>query len=233
MASSTSIIQQISSSQASKEVTANGLFDAGSHALLYGRKAETTAALTWGYYGGNILLAGVVTAIVNGTVALTASTTNYVEASSSTGAVSVNTSGFTANAIPLYSIVTGTATITSYTDKRVYALATHRPVPVKAVTYAASVTLDCSLYSKFEATLTGNISVTMSNPVDGQEIEVALKQDGTGSRTLTWASTVGYGTDVTSGTATSAGTANKTDIYTLRYRASGTTWHMVRCVRGY
>ncbi len=233
MASSTSIITQISSAQASKEVTANALFDAGSHAMLYGRNAVTTSALTWGYYGGNILLAGVVTAIANGTVALTGSTTNYVEANSTTGAVSVNTSAFTANAIPLYSIVTGVSTVTSYLDKRVYALATHRPVPVKTVTYGAAVTLDTSLYSKFQCTLTGNIALTMSNPVDGQEIEVMLKQDGTGSRTLTWTSTVAYGTDVTAGTSLSAGTANKTDIYTLRYNLAATTWHMVKCVRGY
>ncbi len=233
MASSTSIIQQVTSSQASKEVTLNGLIDAGSHSLLYGRKAETTVALTWGYYGGNILLAGVVTAIANGTVALTASTTNYVEAHPDTGVVTKNTVGFTANYIPLYSVVTAVSTVTSYTDKRVYAMPTYRQIPVKAVTYAGSVTLDCSLYSKFETTLTGNISITMSNPVDGQEIEVALKQDATGGRTLTWVSTVGYGTDVTALLSTSAMTANKTDIYTLRYRASGTTWYMVKCARGY
>ena len=117
MASSTTNLDTISSSQAAKEVTANALFDAGSPATLFGRRASTTSALTWGFYGGYLLVDGVLTSIANGTVALTASTTNYVE-STRAGVVSKNTTGFTAGQIPLYAIVTGTATVTSYTDYR-------------------------------------------------------------------------------------------------------------------
>jgi hypothetical protein len=117
MANSTTHIDTISSSQAQKEVTANAVFDAASPATLFGRRASTTSALTWGYYGGNIMVDGVLTQVANGTVALTASTTNYVEATRA-GVVSKNTTGFTAGQIPLYSIVTGAATVTSYTDYR-------------------------------------------------------------------------------------------------------------------
>jgi hypothetical protein len=117
MANSTTTLDTISSSQSQKEVTSNALADAASPATAFGRRATTTTALTWGYYGANISVDGVLTQIANGTVALTASTTNYVEATRA-GVVSKNTTAFTAGQIPLYQIVTGTATVTSYTDYR-------------------------------------------------------------------------------------------------------------------
>lgn len=117
MANSTSLLDLISTSQAQKEVTANALFDAASPAALFGRRASTSAALTWGYYGGPLFNNGSIVDVANGTVALTASATNYVQASAA-GVVSVNTSGFTAGAIPLYTVVTGTSAVTSYTDRR-------------------------------------------------------------------------------------------------------------------
>lgn len=117
MARSTTNLDTLSSSQAQKEVTANALFDAGSPATLFGRRASTTSGLTWGYYGGILTVDGVLTSISNGTVALSASTTNYVE-SNRAGTVSKNTTGFTAGRIPLYTIVTGASSVTSYTDHR-------------------------------------------------------------------------------------------------------------------
>lgn len=121
MANSTTNLDTISASQAQKEVTANALHDAGSPATLFGRRASTSAGLTWGYYGGRILVDGVLTTIANGTVALTASATNYVEATRA-GVVSKNTSGFTAGSIPLYTVVAGSSTVTSYTDERCWAV---------------------------------------------------------------------------------------------------------------
>ena len=116
MSNSTTLIDTIASNQSAKEVLANALFDASSPAMLWGRRASACTGLTWGYYGG--YYAG---QISNGTVTLTASTTNYLVANATTGAVSVNTTGFTAGMIPLYSVVTGTTTVTSYTDARSYA----------------------------------------------------------------------------------------------------------------
>lgn len=116
MADSTTHLTTISSSQADKEGTANELFNGASPALLFARNSTSTA-LTWNYYGGKMLVDGVITSIANGSVALTGSTTCYVEATRF-GVVSVNTTGFTAGRIPLYQIVTGSGTVTSYTDKR-------------------------------------------------------------------------------------------------------------------
>ena len=77
MADSTTNLDLISSGQAAKEVTANDLFDAGSPATLLGRRATTTAGLTWGYYGGVVLLDdGTLLQVANGTRALTDDATN-------------------------------------------------------------------------------------------------------------------------------------------------------------
>lgn len=119
MAGSTSNLDLISVSQAAKEATANALFDAGSPATTFGRRLSTTTGLTWGYYGGTMLIGGTVTQIANGTLLLTGSATNYVEVSP-LGVVSRNTTGFTAGSTPLYTVVTGASSITSWTDQRTF-----------------------------------------------------------------------------------------------------------------
>jgi hypothetical protein len=120
MSNMVTLLDQISSQQAAKEVVVNMLFDAASPAMLWGRHGSACNGLTWGYYGGSFQVGSTSNAIANGTVTLTASATNYVYASATTGAVSVNTTGFPAGAIPLYQIVTGALTATSYTDLRSY-----------------------------------------------------------------------------------------------------------------
>lgn len=117
MSNSTVTFDAIVQSQASKEVTANAFFDAVSPASFFGRRQSTTTGLTWGYYGGNIIVDGVLTQIANGTLALTASATNYIEITRA-GVISKNTTGFTPGSIPLYSVVVGASTITSYIDYR-------------------------------------------------------------------------------------------------------------------
>ena len=121
MSNSSITFDPIVQSQASKEITANAFFDAVSPASSFGRRQSTSSGLTWGYYGATITVDGALTQIANGTLALTASATNYVEATRA-GVVSKNTTGFTAGSIPLYQIVTGAATVTSYTDYRLQAL---------------------------------------------------------------------------------------------------------------
>ncbi|PFH29153.1 hypothetical protein BX604_2925 [Burkholderia sp. JKS000303] len=121
MANSTSNLDLIATAQAFKEMLANMLFDAASPSMIWGRRASTTNGLTWGYFGGTFVNnAGTANSVANGTVTLTASTTNYLMANPSTGAVTSNTTGFTAGLVPLYSIVTGTTGVTSYLDYRSY-----------------------------------------------------------------------------------------------------------------
>lgn len=89
-----------------------------SPAGLYGRRDSGTSGLTWGYYGG--IAFG--NTVADGSVSLTASSTNYVVASRSTGAVSVSTSNTnwnnTTGYARLYQVVTGSAAVTSFTDYR-------------------------------------------------------------------------------------------------------------------
>ncbi|MBT2333633.1 hypothetical protein J7E49_06910 [Variovorax paradoxus] len=99
----------------------NENFDAVSAAGIYGRRAPAVVGLTWAYYGGR----GFGNTVADGTLALTASTTNYVVASRSTGAVSVATSttnwNDTTNYYRLRLITTGAAAITLETDYREFA----------------------------------------------------------------------------------------------------------------
>lgn len=118
MSGSSSIMDLLSQSQASKEITINAAIDAASPATIFGRRQSTTSGLTWGYYGGALLINGTVTQLTNSSISLTASTTNFIEASPTNGAVTSNTTGFTAGRIPLYTVVTGTSTVTSYIDYR-------------------------------------------------------------------------------------------------------------------
>jgi len=121
MANSASNLDLVANGQASVDITINALADAASPASLFGRRQSTTSGLVWGYYGGNMMVDGVLTQIANGSLTLVANTTRFVEATRA-GVVSSNTVGFTAGAIPLYTVVVGATTITSYTDNRTWAL---------------------------------------------------------------------------------------------------------------
>lgn len=197
MSDSTTLLDTISASQASKEVTANAMLDAASPAMIFGRRGSTTTALTWGYYGGRILLDGVRTSIANGTVALTASTTNYVEATRA-GVVSKNTTGFTAGRIPLYIIVTGTATITSYTDERAWVNPRHITHDVSFAVTAADVTATAAQararYITTTGVLTGNRNVIL--PDQGEWI---IFCNNTGAFTTTFKTSAGTGIVVAQG----------------------------------
>jgi hypothetical protein len=92
MANSSTNLDLISSGQASKEVTANAVFDAGSPATSFGRRASTTSGLTWGLYGGTALLNGVPVQVANDSFQLVASRTQQIEA----GPVSSTTRAVTA-----------------------------------------------------------------------------------------------------------------------------------------
>ena len=117
MADQTTNVQQITAGT-NADTRINENFDAASPAMLYGRRASVTTGLTWGYYGGRFGS----TSIANGTVTLTASQTNYIVASRTTGAVSVSTSatnwGNSADYLRLYKVTTGTSTVSDYEDHR-------------------------------------------------------------------------------------------------------------------
>lgn len=111
----------IPASMASAEVIANALFHAMSQGALGGRRDSTTGGLTWGWYGGRVYIDGTAVDVGGGshvgTTALTASATNYVEIDRA-GAVSKNTTAFSADKAPLYVVTTGAASVAEYIDHR-------------------------------------------------------------------------------------------------------------------
>jgi hypothetical protein len=86
--------------------------------------------------------------------------------------------------------------------------------------------IDCSLGTSFFITLTGNVTFSFSNvPATANtatSITLFLKQDATGSRTVTWPASVKW-PSATAPTITT--TANKTDAITLVTPDNGTTWY--------
>lgn len=114
--SASSIVDQVVAGNSAAAMV-NSLYDALSPGLLGGRRAATTTGLTWGYYGGRMLINGVPSAIANGTVALTASVVNYVGMTQA-GTVVVSTVNRNPLHAPLYAIVAGASAVTSYFDER-------------------------------------------------------------------------------------------------------------------
>lgn len=85
----------------------------------FSKDVDNTSGLNYSYFAGRIFNGKAIVDVAAGTVALTASNTNYVECSRA-GVVSKNIVGFTSGAIPLATIVTGVASITSITNKKTF-----------------------------------------------------------------------------------------------------------------
>lgn len=85
----------------------------------------------------------------------------------------------------------------------------------------------------FTFTLGGNriIANPTGTPTDGQQIELRIRQDGTGNRTVTWGSDYRFSTDIPTPTLTT--TANKTDYLGFQYDAIDGKWDCLAVVKGY
>jgi len=82
-----------------------------------------------------------------------------------------------------------------------------------ALTDSGTIALDWNNSNVQSVTLGGNRTFTFANPLTGGRYLIVLKQDGTGSRTVTWPTIKWRG-----GTApTLTTTANKTDLITIVY----------------
>lgn len=103
-----------------------------------------------------------------------------------------------------------------------------------APAYAASVSLDTSIKNDFEVgTLTGNITITLTNPANGRQGFVAVKQDTTGGRTVTLTA-AGYINQRDTGTSdlVAAATPNAITVYGyLMYALGGTNYLLLSKVQ--
>ena len=192
MSNSTQFLDLIAVAQASKEVTANALFDAMSPAAIFGRREAGCSGLTWAYYGGWMYTTGgALQQIQNGIVTLTASANNRIEVDNA-GTVFVHTNAnFTSGRLPLYLVVTGSTSVTSWQDYR----ALPWPIPlfsraVETVT-TADVTVALSAradYIEVTGALTGDRNLIV--PANGQW---SIFNNTTGAYTLTVKTSSGSG----------------------------------------
>lgn len=101
-----------------------------------------------------------------------------------------------------------------------------------ALTDAATIAVDASLGNQFKVTLGGNRTLgNPTNPVDGQKIMFAIRQDATGNRTLALDTAYRLGTDIASVTLSTA--ANKTDYLGVVYNGADSKWDVIAFVKGY
>jgi len=95
-----------------------------------------------------------------------------------------------------------------------------------ALTDAATIAVNAALGNLYRVTLGGNRTLgAPSNPTDGQTIHLEVTQDGTGSRTLAYASAYEFSTTLASPTLSTA--AGKVDLLAFRYSSVASKW---RCV---
>jgi len=138
-----------------------------------------------------------------------------------TGIVKGNgTSAFTAVTAPSGTIV-GTTDTQTLTNKTVEAgtFTNGYTEEVNTANTSTAYTISLADGSFQVLTLTGNATITMPTATAGRSFILLLKQDGTGSRTVTWSTVKWPG-----GTApTVTSTASKQDIYS--FFADGTNWY--------
>src|SRR5208283_6218399 len=89
------------------------------------------------------------------------------------------------------------------------------------LTDAATIALDASLGSHFTVTLGGNRTLgAPSNARDGMQLRLDVVQDGTGSRTLAYATAYKFGSTYASPTLSTA--AGAVDVLYFSYNAGAT-----------
>ena len=107
---------------------------------------------------------------------------------------------------------------------------------VAALTDAATIAVDALLANTFTITLTDAVGASRnlgapSNPVNGQKIIIAIRQGGTGSKTINYNAVYRFGTTVTSPTLSTA--AGKTDYLGFQYNSTDSKWDCLAVALGY
>lgn len=91
------------------------------------------------------------------------------------------------------------------------------------LTYGATTTVNCQLSNSFRVVLTGNITtLSLTNPQNGQTINIRFKQDAAGSRTVAWPASFRWANGAAP--ALTTGVANAEDFLTAQYDSTDATW---------
>jgi hypothetical protein len=120
-----------------------------------------------------------------------------------------NISGSAAIAASKIAGVVTTATAQSITGKKTFQATVATLV---SDSDGATITFDLSAGNIHQVTLAGNRTLALSNASTGQVFVIRLVQDGTGTRTVTWFSTVKWANGITPTLTT---TLNKTDVFSF------------------
>lgn len=160
MSDSATPFGNISIGQRDQVAVANGLFDALSPAGLYGLDKFNSSGLTLALFGGKISIAGVITTIAAYSGSLTASATNYVQASKSTGAVLVNSTGYVAGYWPIGRAVTDTLGMTTWYDDRFTGSFQPAPLLAKTLPSDANYTLTFAEWQNAIINISGTLTAT-------------------------------------------------------------------------
>lgn len=80
-------------------------------------------------------------------------------------------------------------------------------------------------------TANGTLNTPSGTPVDGQQLQVHLIQDGTGSRTITFGPGYSFSTDIPLPVLST--TAGATDYHGFQYSATASRWRLLALVRGF
>lgn len=221
MSDSTTPLDQIDRQAASSDVTANELVDALSPASAFGRHGSACIGLTWAYYGcrygGSV--------VANGTLTLTASSTCYIVADRSTGAVSFLTvttdwSDTSTNA-RLYKVTTSASAVTDWEDHRMGAgglfssgvasgLADGDYGDIVVSGGGAAMGIDSSVLSSFGRTLTDDADAAAARTTLGVDAAIAAAVAG-----LSWKQAVRAATTVSGTMATDFENGDVIDGVTL------------------
>lgn len=95
--------------------------------------------------------------------------------------------------------------------------------PYFALTDASTISVNANNGNRQSVTLGGNRTMgNPSNAVNGAQIVFRIKQDGTGSRTVTWSADFRFSTSLPSPTLSTA--AGKVDYIGFEYNAADSKW---------
>ena len=145
--------------------------------------------------------------------ASTSPTTGIITTADSSGNLELQNNGTTALSLQSGKVIN--PSVTNYTETAYTA------------NTSTAITVSLSNGTVQILTLTGNCTLTMPTAGAGKSFIILLRQDATGSRTITW-STVNWA----GGTApTITATASKQDIYS--FFSDGTSWYGVTVGQNY
>ncbi len=106
------------------------------------------------------------------------------------------------------------------------------PFGIITLTDQATIATDVSLGHEFRVTLGDNRALGVpTNPIDGQKVVWKIKQDNTGSRTLTLNAIFVLSDSIDDTTLSTAG--DDTDFLAAIYDATAVEWRVVGFVKGY